>query len=163
MGFDGSMTTLPSSRSAIWGISALDWSNQIASTTTSASAIASRTGAAVARSPSSLARASACDWSRAASTTRSPPRTRSRASPLPIWPTPIIAVVISFLPIHSLAEVDLAVMRDRGMLSCLSSGPGLDVLLGWRLEEVVDLAGHIALEAADDLGLGVAWAMRRAT
>src|SRR5512132_4394012 len=42
------------------------------------------------------------------------------------------------------------------MLSCLSSGPGLDVLLGWRLEEVVDLAGHIALEAADDLGLGVA-------
>src|SRR6266540_479280 len=75
--------------------------------------IRERTGAAVARSPSSPARAWACDWSRAASTTRSPPRTRSRASPLPIWPTPIIAVVMAFLlPIRLLAEVDLAVMRD---------------------------------------------------
>src|SRR5512132_597588 len=50
----------------------------------------------------------------------------------------------------------LLVIEEPRMLSCLSSGSRLDVLLGWRLEEVVDLAGHIALEAADDLEFGVA-------
>src|SRR6266550_8423655 len=42
------------------------------------------------------------------------------------------------------------------MLSCLSSGLGLHVRLGWLLEQVVDLAGDVALEAADDLELGMA-------
>jgi hypothetical protein len=42
------------------------------------------------------------------------------------------------------------------MLSCLSSGSRLHVRLGWRLEEEVDLAGDVALAAADDLELGVA-------
>src|SRR4029450_6788694 len=51
----------------------------------------------------------------------------------------------------------LAVIGEPRMLSCLSSGSRLHVPVVWRLEEVVDLAGDVALETADDLELGVAF------
>src|SRR5258707_10473899 len=68
-------------------------SSQRAKTMASAPATASSTEVARASGPSSPASASACDSSFEASTTDSSPRTRFRASALPMLPTPTIAVV----------------------------------------------------------------------
>src|SRR5690349_16499784 len=93
IGFEGSMTTLSSSRPARGGTSSLVWASQVASTTTSAPAIASPTEPALAFGPSPSASAFACASSAAARTTRSSPATRCRAIVLPRLPTPMIAVV----------------------------------------------------------------------
>src|ERR1700741_4177161 len=94
-GFDGSTTILPTSFLPNSGMKNFVVSNQSAGTTTSDFPRASPTSAEVARSPSSAASLSALLLSRFARTTRSPPRTRLRATIVPIVPTPMIAVVIN--------------------------------------------------------------------
>ena len=68
-----------------------------ANRTTSAAWIASLTGAALARPPSVPASAAASASSPAASTTCSPPAVKCRATALPMFPAPMIAVVIGCL------------------------------------------------------------------
>ncbi len=96
-GLVGSTTTLPSSRSDCSATSCFSLSSQTARTTVSACDIASRTGAAEASGPSCAASCCAWDWSSAASTTGSRPRTRCCARALPRWPTPMMAVVMTLI------------------------------------------------------------------
>src|SRR5436190_7241268 len=89
---------MASRRSSSFAVNSLIVSSQTAKTTTSASAIASSTEVARARSPSSCASAAAFDSSFAARTTGSPPRTRCRASVPPMLPIPMIAVAMATPP-----------------------------------------------------------------
>jgi Limonene-1,2-epoxide hydrolase catalytic domain len=102
--------------------------------TVSARAIARSTESATARGPSFSASASGSDLSSAASATSSLAPTRCCASVLPIWPTPMIAVV-TFAPV--LCSAPAGNGRVRVVINIAANGP---VVMTERVD-VFTLAG----------------------
>src|ERR1700692_4067484 len=108
IGFDVSMTSLPGKRSATSSITVFIGPSQRARTTVSARCTASRLlGAAVARLPISAVTFARSSWFTADRTTGSPPAPSSRATVPPMFPIPMIAVVMSVLLEQSFGGNDL--------------------------------------------------------